>query len=266
MNQDTSRTQVDWGTGRYELTAAELEPIAIRAVARAGLRRGERVLDLACGTGNAALLASRTGAAVSGIDAAQRLIEVARAHASAEGIAVSFVVGDMQGLPFDDGQFDVVLSVFGLVFATDVERAFAEMLRVMRPGGRAILTAWIPEGPIAAMLAAFGQAVAAATGSSPPRFAWHDEQTLRELSARHGASATFQEGELVIVGESPEAYFDTGEANHPMSLAARPLLERAGTYAATRARALTALRDGNENTSAFRVRSPYRMIQVHRPV
>src|SRR3954462_10924744 len=126
---------VDWGVGEYEQTAAELEPVAEHVVALARLEAGERVLDVACGTGNAALLAARTGARATGVDGAPRLIEVARTRAAADGLAPAFVVGDVHQLPFGDGAFDVVLSVFGVVFADDPPRALGELVRVLRPGG-----------------------------------------------------------------------------------------------------------------------------------
>ena len=84
---------IDWGTGEYEHTAAELEPVAEHVVSLAALQRGERVLDIACGTGNAALLAAHQGAVVSGIDAAPRLIQVARERAATAGLAATFVTG-----------------------------------------------------------------------------------------------------------------------------------------------------------------------------
>ena len=107
----------DWGIGRYERFAPDLEPAAEHVVELAGLHPGERVLDLGCGTGNAALLAARAGAAVTGIDPASRLLEIARERLAADGLDGSFVVGDAQALPFRDGEFDAVLSVFGVIFA-----------------------------------------------------------------------------------------------------------------------------------------------------
>ena len=103
-------------------------------------------MDLATGTGNAALLAAGTGAVVTSLDSAPRLIDVARVCAATEGVEASFVVGDLQALPLEDGSFDVALSVFGLIFATDARRAFGEMMRVLRPSGRALLSVWIPPG------------------------------------------------------------------------------------------------------------------------
>jgi SAM-dependent methyltransferase len=253
---------IDWGVGRYERTAEELEPVAEHVVSLAGLKPGERVLDLATGTGNAALLAARRAGGVTGLDAASRLIDVARQRATDEGVQATFVVGDVQALPFADASFDVALSVFGLVFAANVDRAFAEMMRVLRPDGRALFTAWIPAGPIDAMVGVVVRAVTAATGASSPRFAWHDAREVGELAARNGAEVQFSDSELEILAESPEAYFAANEQQHPMSLAGRSALERAGTAEAVREKALATLREGNEDPSGFRVGSPYRVIEV----
>ena len=94
----------DWGIGNYEATALELEPAAQHVVSAVHLAPGEHVLDVACGTGNAALLAARAGAVVTGLDGAQRLIEVARSRAAADGLEASFVVGDAQGQKAGKGQ------------------------------------------------------------------------------------------------------------------------------------------------------------------
>ena len=170
---------VDWAAGRYERTAEDLEPVAADVVARARIQPGERVLDVACGTGNAALLAARAGAAVTGVDLARRLVEAARQRATAERLDVDFHVGDAQALPFGDGSFDVALSVFGIIFASDPKRAFSEVVRVLRPGGRALITAWTPDGAIAAMSGDFARAVAEATNTPPSeRFAWHEPDAI----------------------------------------------------------------------------------------
>lgn len=254
---------IDWGLGQYEDTATELEPVSAHVVAVANPRPGERALDLATGTGNAALLAARAGAGVTGLDASARLIDVARRRASEDGVRAEFVVGDVQALPFDDGSFDVAMSVFGLIFAADPDRAFAEMVRVLRPAGRAVLAVWIPAGAIHAVVGVFARAMAEATGSRPSRFPWHDREAVAELAARHGATAQFQAGELEILGESPEAYLRR-QQEHPMNVVARPVLERAGTASAAREEALAALKAGNEDPDGFRVHSPYRLIEVRR--
>jgi SAM-dependent methyltransferase len=256
---------IDWGAGRYERTAAELAPVAERVVSLAGPDPGARVLDLACGTGNAALCAARGGASAIGLDAAPRLIDVARERAASEGTDASFVVGDVQALPFDDASFDVALSIFGVIFAADAAAAFDEMIRVLRPGGRALLSVWIPAGPIDAMVGVLARAMAEATGPPPARFPWHDVEAVTELAGLRGVEARFHAGELSVTAVSPDAYFAANEENHPMSLAGREQLERAGTYASVREQALSMLREGNERPDGFLVSSPYRVIDLRLP-
>jgi len=253
---------IDWGLGHYERSAREIEPVAAHAVAVAAPRPGERVVNLATGTGNAALLAARTGAVVTGLDAAERLVGVACERAADAGADIDFHVGDIQSLPFEDGSFDVALSVFSLIFAPDAEGAFAEMIRVLRAnGGRAVVSVWIPAGPIDAMVGVFGRALAAATGFAPKRFAWHDDQEVTALARRHGAAARFHSGELRIEAESPEAYL-AAQDDHPLSVAGRPVLEHAGTAETVAEQALAVLRAGNEDPSGFKVTSPYRLIEI----
>lgn len=127
---------VDWGAGKYETTAAELEPVARAVVEQAALIAGEDVLDLACGTGNAALLAAARGARVVGVDAAPRLLQVARTRAHAKGVDLDVREGDLLAVPVDESSADVVLSVFGIIFAADPSQALREIARVLRPGGR----------------------------------------------------------------------------------------------------------------------------------
>jgi SAM-dependent methyltransferase len=255
---------IDWSLGEYEHTAAELEPVAAHVVSLAEPHRGQRVLDLATGTGNAALLAARTGAAVTGIDVAPRLVDVACRRAAEAGLEASFLAGDVEALPFDDDAFDVALSVFGVIFADDARRAFAEFVRVLAPGGRGFITVWVPAGPIDAMVSVFARAVAQATGSTPKRFPWHEPSAVRELAASHDAEIRFHDGELRITAPSPEAYLAATEQAHPMSVASRPLLERTDSSEAVREQALAALRDGNEDPNAFLVTSPYRVVEIRR--
>src|SRR3954453_17148426 len=142
---------VDWGAGEYERTAAELEPTAREVVARAAIAPGERVLDAACGPGNAGLLAAAAGARGTGLDAPPRLVEVARERAAAAGADADFVVGDALDLPFGDGSVDAVVSVFGVIFAPDPDRAVGEIVRVLKPGGCAVLSAGLQEGEVPRM-------------------------------------------------------------------------------------------------------------------
>lgn len=256
----------DWGLGKYELTATDLEPVAQRVVAMASLLRHERVLDIACGTGNAALAAARFRSKVTGIDQAPRLIEVARRRAQDEGLDVAFEVGDAEKLDLPDGSFDVAVSVFGMIFAPDPDRAFGEMIRVLRAGGRGFLSVWVPGGAIDEMAGVFTRAVAEATmrSSGPPRFAWHDSAEVEAMAGRHGATVRFHEGELPFYARSPEEYLARHLAHHPMSMATNPVLEGAGTMERVRQEALEVLTRGNEDPDGFRVTSRYRILEVRR--
>src|SRR3954451_23320477 len=145
-----------WGAGSYEDPAPEVAPAAEAAVAALALRGGERVLDVACGTGNAALVAGDAGAHATGVDSSPRLIEVARERVP----GAEFVHGDAAALPFAVGAFDAAVSVFGVIFARPAERAVAEMARVVRPGGRVAITTWPPRGPVFRAVALMRQALA----------------------------------------------------------------------------------------------------------
>ncbi|MDA0138797.1 class I SAM-dependent methyltransferase [Solirubrobacter deserti] len=249
---------VDWGAGRYETTAEELAPVSERVVDRSGVGADTDVVDVACGTGNAALLAAARGARVIGVDGAPRLLAVARERAAARGLEVDLREGDLAALPVNDGAADVVLSVFGVIFATDPAAALREIARVLRPDGRALVTAWVPAGPIDAMLGAAGRVMArVAPGPPRKRFAWFDPEALAPVARESGLTlATTEPAELEIRAASPEAYVDAG-SEHPMALAMRPALERAGAGEEARAAMIDVLREANESPSAFLVHSPY---------
>lgn len=249
---------VDWDAGCYERTAAELDPVAAAVVEAARPQVGERVLDLACGTGNVALRAAAGGAHVVGVDAAARLLVVARQRAEALGVQAEFVQGDLLDLPLPDACADAVLSVFGIIFAQDPARAMGEVARVARPGARVYLAAWIPAGPINAMLAAMGRVVGRVTQERPPqRFAWSDAAAVRALAREAGLELHgTTRAELAISDVSPEAYV-MGGAEHPMALAVRPVLEHVGAEAEARDAMIAVLREANEASGGFLVHSPY---------
>jgi 2-polyprenyl-3-methyl-5-hydroxy-6-metoxy-1,4-benzoquinol methylase len=121
----TASEGADWSLGRYESTAERLLPAARVVVESAALHAGERVLDLGCGTGNAALLAAACGARVTGVDPASRLLEVARARAASEGADITFLAGEAASLPVGDASADVIVSVFAVIFAPDAVAAAA---------------------------------------------------------------------------------------------------------------------------------------------
>ena len=255
---------VDWGAGNYERVAAELEPVALAVVERAALRQGEEVIDLACGTGNAALVAALRGARVVGVDAAPRLLEVARERARASGVEIDLREGDLLDLPVADGAADVVISVLGVIFATDPAGALREVRRILRPRGRVLLSAWVPAGPIDAMLGAMGRILSRVTQSPPPqRFPWSDGAAVGRLASAAGfALESTTCAELAIRDSSPEAYIAAGR-EHPLALSMRPVLQQAGAEIEVQEAMTAVLRDANEEPDAFLVHSPYVIHELH---
>jgi SAM-dependent methyltransferase len=131
-----------WSGASYERLAETFAPIHDRVVESLAIGPGDRVLDVACGTGGVALRAARAGAEVVGIDISSDQLAKARRAAADGGLEIQFDEGDAQELPYADAEFDAVASAFGVVFAADHQRAAAELARVCRSGGRLALTAW----------------------------------------------------------------------------------------------------------------------------
>ena len=175
----TARASSVWTSGDFLPIARSFAPGAEEFIARLGLRPGEAVLDVACGTGNLAIPAARAGARVSGIDIAPNLIAEARLEARTAGCAIAFEVGDAESLPYVDDQFDTTVTMFGAMFAYRPERAAAELLRVTRPGGRVAMANWTPEGFVGQMLRAHTALVPPPSGVPSP-LGWGQDETVRE--------------------------------------------------------------------------------------
>ena len=251
----------DWGLGNYEHTAAQLLPAARVVIDRAAPQRGERVVDVGCGTGNAALLAAERGARVAGVDPSARLLEVARAEAAARGLDdATFYVGDAAALPLDDGEADLVLSVFGAIFAPDPPAAAAEMARVTAPGGRIVMSAWMPGGAVSTAVRMSREAVAEAlsTSSPPPvTFAWHECDALAGLFAPHGFAVEVEPHEISFGARSAREFVEAEAGNHPLAVAGRAVLGPRGGSEALNERLVAMYEEANEDPGGFRVTSRY---------
>jgi SAM-dependent methyltransferase len=147
-----TRVRATWTAGDFGRIAVGFESGAAEFIERLKLAPGERVLDVACGTGNLALPAARGGARVSAIDIAPALVEQLAGRAGAEGLGVDARVGDAEALPFADDSFDTVVTMFGAMFAAHPLAAADEMLRVTRAGGRIAMANWAPDGFVGRML------------------------------------------------------------------------------------------------------------------
>jgi SAM-dependent methyltransferase len=167
-----------WMAGDFGEIARKIETAAEEFIARLNLKPGERVLDVACGTGNLAVPAARAGAIVTGADIATNLLEQAQARAEAEGLKIQFEEGDAEHLPYEDGSFDVVVSMYGAMFAPRPELVAAELTRVCRAGGRIAMANWTPEGFIGQMFKVTGKHVPPPPNMPSP-LKWGDEETVR---------------------------------------------------------------------------------------
>jgi SAM-dependent methyltransferase len=195
-----------------------LMPVALEAVELGGVSPGDRVLDVACGTGNGAVAAAERGAQAVGVDFEPALLELARERAP----ALAFVEGDAADLPFDDGAFDVVLSLFGVMYAPDHDRAARELTRATAAGGRIVLAAWTPGSFIPRMGAALDPYLPPPPPGSGPPSRWGDRAALTNLIGGLETSDT----RTLTIDAGPDFLIDT--AGHV--LAERERLQSEGRW------------------------------------
>lgn len=221
------KQQKMWASGDYAAVAARIAVMAEDLVPAAGLRAGERVLDVASGSGNAAIAAARYGCEVTATDYVPELLERGRARAAAEGLEVTFAEADAEDLPYADGAFDAVLSCLGVMFAPDQERAAAELVRVCRPGGTIALANWTPTSFVGGILRAVGKHVPPPAGVRPPS-QWGTEERLRELLGDAVSDLRITRREFVFRFRSPEEFTRFFKDNYGPTLKAFEALDEAG--------------------------------------
>jgi SAM-dependent methyltransferase len=177
-----ARHRAMWASGDYpDMVETFLTPLGPRLVDAAGVGAGRRVLDVAAGTGNAAIPAAQRGADVVASDLTPELLDAGRARARAAGVELDWAVADAEALPFEDASFDIVLSAIGVMFAPHHYQAAAELRRVCRPDGTIALLSWTPEGTIGALFRAMGPfAPTPPPGAQPPPL-WGSEDHVRDL-------------------------------------------------------------------------------------
>ena len=201
------RQQATWASGDYHMIGTQIQIVSELLIEALDVHSTERVLDVATGSGNAALAAARRGCDVIGIDYVPSLIDRAQRRADAEGLAIEFVVGDAEALPFDDASFDVVSSVFGAMFAPNQERTAGELARVARPGGRIGLVAHTPDGFIGNLFKVIAKHVAPPPGLQSP-IKWGTEDRLRELFAEQIADLKVEKRFYVFRDRSPQHFIE----------------------------------------------------------
>jgi SAM-dependent methyltransferase len=179
MESLKTRLKDMWMAGDYGQVAKHIETLAEEFITRLELKPGVRLLDVACGSGNLAIVAAREGAIATGVDIATNLLEQARDRAASEGLTIQFDEGDAENLPYNDAAFDVVVSMFGAMFAPRPELVAAELARVCRSGGRIAMANWTPDGFVGHMFKIGGK-YAPAPPDMPSPVNWGDEETVRE--------------------------------------------------------------------------------------
>lgn len=191
MESLKTKLKATWVSGNFGKIAESFSDGAAEFVERLNLKPGMRVLDVACGTGNQSIPAARRGASVTGIDIAPNLIEQAKQWAASEALDIQFDEGDAENLPYEDAGFDVVISMFGAMFAPRPERVSAELLRVCRPGGLIAMANWTPTGFIGQMFKTVGLHVKPPVNMPSPLL-WGDENALHERLGKGVSELNFK--------------------------------------------------------------------------
>ena len=204
------RQQATWASGDYSVIGTTLQIVGESLCEAVDIAAGSRVLDVAAGNGNAALAAARRGADVVATDYVDDLLQRARLRAEADGLSLETRVADAEDLPFADGEFDTVLSTFGVMFTPNPERAASELLRVCRPGGRIGLANWSPSGFVGGMFRIIGSHVAPPPGVPSP-MQWGTDERLHELFA-DGGHLEVTMRQFVFRYRSAQEFFDTFRA------------------------------------------------------
>lgn len=216
-----------WAAGHYDRVADEIIPVlGERVVAALGIAPGERVLDVAAGTGNASAPAARAGAHVVASDLTPELLEIG--HTQHPDLDIEWAVADAEALPWPDASYDVVLSTVGVMFAPHHRAAADELVRVLRPGGRFGLVSWTPEGFIGRVFATMKEFVPPAPAGVQPPPLWGSEAHVRELLGDRVENLAFETAYVDVDAFSGPSDFRTyfRENYGPTLVAYRGLAEQ----------------------------------------
>jgi SAM-dependent methyltransferase len=254
-----------WGVGEYSLIAERLEPAAQAVVELAGVRDSDRVLDVACGTGNAALLAARRGATVVGLDFEPTLLDIARARARNANLEVDWVEADVQSASLEPAAFPVVVSAFGVMYAPDHDAAAAALARCCAPGARLALAAWTPGSFMPAMGAAVAPYLPPPPPGAAPPSRWGDQAAVTELLGRHGIrtqTAGVESLSLSFAGSDEAVDFLIRTAGHVLS--EQPRLQREGRWQLLRDDLAQLVAARNERSDRVELRCDYLVVVAER--
>jgi ubiquinone/menaquinone biosynthesis C-methylase UbiE len=214
-DQLKQRHRTLWALGDYPRVADEIVPSLGPILAEScGITAGQRVLDVAAGSGNLANAAARRGADVVAADITAELLSAGREHAEAEGVAIAWEEADAERLPYPDGSFDVVASCIGVMFAPHHQAAADELLRVCRPGGTIGILSWTPTGFVGRMLTAMKPAMPPPPPGAEPAPLWGTVDHVRELFGERVRELTAQARMLTVSAFAAPAEFRRYFATH----------------------------------------------------
>jgi SAM-dependent methyltransferase len=232
LNAFKTRQQGAWSSGDYAVIGTTLQIVGETLCEAMNLRSGQKVLDVAAGNGNASLAAARRYCEVVSTDYVPALLERGRDRAIAEALEIEFREADAEALPFPDGSFDAVLSIFGVMFTPAQERAAAEMTRVCRSGGRIGLANWTPEGFVGRLFETMGKHVPPPPGVKPISL-WGTLERIGELFAAHAVSIRTEPKNFVFRYRSPDHWLEVFKTFYGPTLKAFAALEPAAQSALT---------------------------------
>lgn len=221
------RQQTVWASGDYAVVGTRLQIVGELLAEAIDLRADERVLDVAAGNGHMTLAAARRFAKVTAIDYVPELLDKARARAIADGLEADYRVADAENLPFADGEFDVAVSTFGVMFAPDQTRAASEMLRVVRPGGRIGMANWTPQGFIGQLFKVQSAYVPPPPGVTSP-VKWGDEAYIQQLFGSYARDIRCERRDYNFRFRSAEHWLQVFRDYYGPTLKAFAALDEAG--------------------------------------
>jgi SAM-dependent methyltransferase len=255
-----------WSAGDYPEIGKTIEDCSLAAVEASGVAEGETLLDVATGSGNAALEAARRGARVTGLDITPELLEAARRRAADEGLEIEFDEGDAAALPYDDGSFDRVVSVFGAMFAPDQAGTAAELMRVCRPGGTIVIAAWTPDGVNGQLFRTVATHMPPPPEGFQPPVLWGTEGRIRELFEGAGVDFRVLRAENNVDADSIDEWLDHIEALLGPIVLAKAALEPEGKWDAARADLAALYERNNEaDDGRLQVRPEYLQSVITKP-
>jgi SAM-dependent methyltransferase len=219
-----------WTVGDFAKIAKRTVPAATAIIERLDIGTGDRVLDVATGTGNGALVAAERGARVSGLDLTPKLLGIAAERAAEAGVEIDLAEGDAEALPYDDDSFDAVISMYGVMFAPNQQHAAGELVRVCRPGGRIGIAAWTPEGTIGKLFMLLAQHLPPPPEGFQPPVLWGVEDHVRGLFANAGANVTCTRERVRVESSSVEEQLDEDERWLGPIILAKQALEPEGRW------------------------------------